>query len=201
MHLKARRTAQKLLVTLLFATGLGCHGAARADVIWDGPQPVVLDGEVWLTPSPSLPNPLILPDGQHENYPVTYLWGSGTTRTFNLDSAAIGAFDFKPAAPIDRLGMIVWGYRGSSMVYELLFPELTSQQLTRVNLDMKDVDTVVFQSLGPSDGYYGMAGDFIINGGTIQAQRHVASVPEPETYAMFLAGLGLMLGISRRRKA
>ena len=32
--------------------------------------------------------------------------------------------------------------------------------------------------------------------GTIQ----VSAVPEPETYAMFLAGLGLMGGIARRRK-
>lgn len=28
----------------------------------------------------------------------------------------------------------------------------------------------------------------------------VSSVPEPETYAMMLAGLGLMAGIARRRK-
>lgn len=32
-------------------------------------------------------------------------------------------------------------------------------------------------------------------------QSQVAAVPEPETYAMFLAGLGLMGGIARRRAA
>jgi hypothetical protein len=30
---------------------------------------------------------------------------------------------------------------------------------------------------------------------------NVASVPEPETYAMLLAGLGLVAGVARRRKA
>jgi hypothetical protein len=34
----------------------------------------------------------------------------------------------------------------------------------------------------------------------ISVMGHVASVPEPETYAMFLAGLGLMGTIARRRR-
>ena len=43
-------------------------------------------------------------------------------------------------------------------------------------------------------------------GGTMQGtypitQTITAAVPEPETYAMFLAGLGLMAGIARRRAA
>lgn len=36
------------------------------------------------------------------------------------------------------------------------------------------------------------------NSGSITA--HVTAVPEPESYAMLLAGLGLMAGIARRRK-
>lgn len=43
-------------------------------------------------------------------------------------------------------------------------------------------------TLAKPDAYYN---------GTIQ----VAAVPEPESYAMFLAGLGLIGGIARRRKA
>jgi hypothetical protein len=35
----------------------------------------------------------------------------------------------------------------------------------------------------------------------IRVSAPVAAVPEPETYAMLLAGLGLMGAIARRRKA
>ena len=37
------------------------------------------------------------------------------------------------------------------------------------------------------------------DGGAYLAALHLAPVPEPETYAMLLAGLGLMGGIARRR--
>lgn len=39
------------------------------------------------------------------------------------------------------------------------------------------------------------------HGGSYLADLHVTPVPEPETYAMLLAGLGLMGAIARRRKA
>jgi len=38
------------------------------------------------------------------------------------------------------------------------------------------------------------------NGRTIATWNAIAAVPEPETYAMFLAGLGLLGAVSRRRK-
>jgi choice-of-anchor C domain-containing protein len=38
------------------------------------------------------------------------------------------------------------------------------------------------------------------NGGSVLDNVSVTAVPEPETYAMLLAGLGLMAGIARRRK-
>lgn len=37
-------------------------------------------------------------------------------------------------------------------------------------------------------------------GGRAQDQLYIMPVPEPETYAMFLAGLGLMGMIARRRR-
>ncbi|MDP3538824.1 MAG: PEP-CTERM sorting domain-containing protein [Azonexus sp.] len=42
----------------------------------------------------------------------------------------------------------------------------------------------------------------LLNGQSLSlwSLRQVIAVPEPETYAMFLAGLGLMGGIARRRK-
>lgn len=39
------------------------------------------------------------------------------------------------------------------------------------------------------------------HGGAYLAALHLAPVPEPETYAMLLAGLGVMGAIARRRKA
>ena len=39
------------------------------------------------------------------------------------------------------------------------------------------------------------------HGGAYLAALHVTAVPEPETYAMLLAGLGVMGAIARRRKA
>ncbi|MBV5336567.1 MAG: PEP-CTERM sorting domain-containing protein, partial [Deltaproteobacteria bacterium] len=45
-------------------------------------------------------------------------------------------------------------------------------------------------------GYY----DLSQPGSDFGFRTYVAAVPEPETYAMLLAGLSLMGGIARRRK-
>lgn len=52
-------------------------------------------------------------------------------------------------------------------------------------------------------GYVGTEAD--LSGGTMQgtypvSQSITAAVPEPEAYALFLAGLGLIAGVARRRK-
>lgn len=52
-------------------------------------------------------------------------------------------------------------------------------------------DAFRIRSVG-GDGYYSVS--------EFQAMGTIAAVPEPETYAMLLAGLGLMGGIARRRK-
>lgn len=43
-------------------------------------------------------------------------------------------------------------------------------------------------------------GDLQETGASYKGVIRISAVPEPETYAMFLAGLGLMGGIARRRK-
>ena len=52
------------------------------------------------------------------------------------------------------------------------------------------LDTLTFRAAGKSDSY----------GGSLDKVSMTAAVPEPETYAMLLAGLGLMATVARRRK-
>jgi len=48
---------------------------------------------------------------------------------------------------------------------------------------------------------HGYAGNFFrVNIDGVDSASPVSPVPEPETYAMLLAGLGLMAGVARRRK-
>ena len=53
------------------------------------------------------------------------------------------------------------------------------------------VDTLTFRAAGASDSF----------GGSLDNVSLTAAVPEPETYAMLLAGLALMGTVARRRKA
>ena len=56
--------------------------------------------------------------------------------------------------------------------------------------------------LGPTGGWGGRAINVATGGTSTSAQLiSVTSVPEPETYAMLLAGLGVMGAVARRRKA
>ncbi len=44
-----------------------------------------------------------------------------------------------------------------------------------------------------------MSGRTLADGGAFGGTLSIAAVPEPETYAMFLAGLGMLGAIARRR--
>jgi hypothetical protein len=61
--------------------------------------------------------------------------------------------------------------------------------------------TTNFATLGAGSYYFKVQGTADgIYGGSYTIATSVAAVPEPETYAMMLAGLGLMGFIARRRK-
>jgi hypothetical protein len=61
---------------------------------------------------------------------------------------------------------------------------------------------VSFTQLIHTNAIYYTAGNFgLLDGVASNAQGFAAAVPEPETYAMMLAGLGLMATIARRRKS
>jgi PEP-CTERM motif len=61
--------------------------------------------------------------------------------------------------------------------------------LNNFKLDSDGVTRLSFYALGRADTYGGSLDNVV-----------VTSVPEPETYAMLLAGLGLMGAVARRRK-
>lgn len=57
----------------------------------------------------------------------------------------------------------------------------------------------IYDSQAPQS--HGYAGNFFrVNLSNVDSASPVSPVPEPETYAMLLAGLGLMVGFARRRK-
>jgi hypothetical protein len=57
-------------------------------------------------------------------------------------------------------------------------------------------------ALNPSDTYaLRLTGTTLASGGSYAGSINVTPVPEPESYALFLAGLGLMGFIARRRTA
>lgn len=56
-------------------------------------------------------------------------------------------------------------------------------------------------SLGDADSLYFTAGSLEESEGVLGRLNALAPVPEPETYAMMLAGLGLVAGIARRRRS
>ena len=59
-----------------------------------------------------------------------------------------------------------------------------------------------FVNLGPGNSYYQILGTVVgSKGGTYTVDSYISAVPEPETYAMLLAGLGLISFSVRRRKA
>ena len=82
------------------------------------------------------------------------------------------------------------------------FPGLTDADLSagpyHANFSNVGALPVLATGVGPFAGYNVILG---AAAGSITDPTPVSSVPEPETYAMMLAGLGLMGVIARRRKA
>lgn len=76
--------------------------------------------------------------------------------------------------------------------------EINNAESTTFNfgfIDFDNIDNVAIR-LNGNNGVIGANGGQVWVGGTL-----VQNVPEPETYAMFMAGLGLLGFVSRRKKA
>lgn len=111
--------------------------------------------------------------------------------TFSLNSA------FFTAAWRDGLTVKVVGKGEHDYVTEFL---VDTQTPTNHIFNWTGLKSVSFSSFGGTAhaGYAGNSTHFVMDNLTI---NNVPAVPEPETYALFLAGLGLMTTIARRRKA
>lgn len=95
----------------------------------------------------------------------------------------------------DGLSVTVVGKLAGNTVSSTTYT-LSATAPTHVTFGLGNVDSVSFTSFGgmQHQGYTGSQATFGLDTLTI-----AAAVPEPETYAMLLAGLGLMGAVARRR--
>ena len=115
---------------------------------------------------------------------------------YTTDQAAIGktvnlyAHLYKSAGSLTYDRFDLWSNPVTSSWNALLAtaPEATST----LNTDLSSISTVGFRTATLASG-----DQVTVNSAAVF--NAIPAVPEPESYAMFLAGLGLMAGIARRR--
>lgn len=112
-------------------------------------------------------------------------WATGGTKEIVGNNNAYVTIFFNPNDPFGALT--------TAQTAKLAYGDCTTGSLMGMGMGAK---TCMTGYINPSTGLQGgtMQGTFPIT-------QTIAAVPEPETYAMFLAGLGLMGTIVRRRKA
>lgn len=113
---------------------------------------------------------------------------------FNFNSAYMGA------AWYSNLSVAVQGFRDGVELYSTTINGLSFVDSVLVNFGWTNIDKVSFASVAT-----GSAGTTVDNNSTynrafVMDNLSVSAVPEPETYAMLLAGLGVMGAIARRRQ-
>jgi hypothetical protein len=115
---------------------------------------------------------------------------------FNFDST------YMSSAWYNGLKVDITGYRDGVQVYNTTTTPLSfnAQLLT---LNWTNIDKVMFHSQQNSgtviDNQSTYNHAFVMD--NLNVSAYVPAVPEPETYALMLAGLGLMGVVGRRRKA
>jgi hypothetical protein len=171
-------------------TSSGCTGYAQNE-------------SPWL----SLTNQLVV-DYSNPNY-VTV----STFKLNNTDVAAGGGYDVW-GTDVDNdpnnpwaYGMPVNGARNNNGFFTLVFDRADPTNTTMTWDQIVYTDNTRFGMMGPLvTGWLGMTGHMDHGagvgsmGGYPMSLTITAAVPEPETYAMMLAGLGMMGVIARRRR-
>jgi PEP-CTERM motif len=119
---------------------------------------------------------------------TNYAWTNGLS---DLSISSAGSFDFnsmwaRGGPPGYEFSPTIHGFNGASEIYTQTFALTSDYQLYTFNF-------IGITDLTISNGITNILIDDI----TINA----TPVPEPETYAMLMAGLGLLGAVARRRKS
>ena len=132
------------------------------------------------------------------------LWISDTSG--GSGSSADVVFDAGFGASLTSLKLDVAGYQPTTLqAYDMANVLIFSQEVTLTHGAFTDPGVYATYTINSSNGI----SHFTFSGGAkgntsldnLEAVTGTPAVPEPETYAMMLAGLGLMGYIAKRRKA
>ena len=112
--------------------------------------------------------------------------------TFNFSINSVYNFDVKAEVQrIDGYDIKLW--KGDNVVFDLSPTQNVGKWIDIANLDHGDYSLVVS---GTTDGGRTGAGQYE---GVLKLS-FISAIPEPENYAMFLAGLGLLGVVAKRRR-
>jgi len=176
----------KFVETLTIAAPAGAAGTdGKLMLGWDvtGSSSSGTSGDAHLSisarTSASLPN---------TNSQTTSITSNGRYFLFSPISFTFGtAFDLT----VESAVFAAVGYDNTSNAGPLTFSDLASADF---------LHTAILSSVGVSDGAGNALANFTITTGSGRAFPVAAAIPEPESYAMMLAGLGLLGFFARRKK-
>ena len=164
-------------------TGLGGYGYVADNLDWPDGGPWIASGTAskWLTPTVN--------EGQ--SFDPSSSGGYSWTLSFDLTGFNQSTASFSAQWATDNSGVVK--LNGAQIGTSSSFSSWSSFAASSgFNSGVNTLEFVVTNLASSSGNPTGLRVEFL--------SSTVAAVPEPETYAMLLAGLGLMGTIARRRK-